>query len=159
MQASETSKPGRFASIVVDTDVWLDYYLGFREGNRDACELLAAANRAGVNLLCAVTTIKDQFYLTAADFKRDRRSRHGGQLNEEGVAASHATAWACLKNLKNHGPIGIAAVLPLPGVAFRAPGKPHVLLRWADLCCAICGASEAFYVHESPHVSVYAARR
>ena len=104
MQASETSKPGRFASIVVDTDVWLDYYLGFREGNRDACELLAAANRAGVNLLCADTTIKDLFYLTAADFKRDRRSRHGGQLSEEGVAASHATAWACLKNLKNHGP-------------------------------------------------------
>ena len=154
MQASDTSKPGRFASIVVDTDVWLDYYLGFREGNRDACELLAAANRAGVNLLCAVTTIKDLFYLTAADFKRDRRSRHGGQLNEEGVAASHATAWACLKNLKNHGPIGMAAGLPS-----WAPGKPHVLLRWADLYCAICGASEAFYVHESPHVSVYAARR
>ena len=136
-QTTRASKPGRFASIVVDTNVWLDYYLGFREGNRDACELLTAANRAGVNLLCAVTTTKDLFYLIAADFRRDWRSRHGGQLSEEGVAASHTTAWACLKNLKNHGPIRIAAVLPLPGVVFRAPSKPHVLLCRADLCCAI----------------------
>lgn len=94
------TQPGRFSSIVIDTNVWLDYYLGFREGNRDACELLTVANRAGVNLLCAVTTTKDLFYLIAADFKRDWRRRHDGQLDENGIATARETAWACLKHLE-----------------------------------------------------------
>lgn len=100
-QPTKASRPERFTSIVVDTNVWLDYYLGFREGNRDACAFLTAANSAGVNLLCAVTTTKDLFYLIAADFKRDWRNRHGGQLDEEGTATSRATAWACLQHLKS----------------------------------------------------------
>ena len=80
----------------------------------------------------------------------ETRAIDGGSTLEVGCAARNDRDAA----RKVHGPIGMAAGLPS-----WAPGKPHVLLRWADLCCAICGASEAFYVHESPHVSVYAARR
>lgn len=61
----------RLSSIVIDTNVWLDYYLGFRAGHRDAVELLDTANELGIAMLCAVTATKDLFYLIAAAQRAD----------------------------------------------------------------------------------------
>ena len=90
----------RLSSIVIDTNVWLDYYLGFRAGHRDAVELLDTANELGIAMLCAVTATKDLFYLIAADFKHEYRRCHGGSLTPEGAASANEVAWACLRNLE-----------------------------------------------------------
>jgi predicted nucleic acid-binding protein len=82
--------------VLLDTNVWFDYFLGFRPGHCDSYELACALAGAGVDLLCSVTSTKDLFYLIAADFKRDYRCRHDGQLTAEGAAAADETAWACL---------------------------------------------------------------
>lgn len=86
--------------MVIDTNVWLDYFLGFRAGHRDAVELLNIANELEIAPLCAATTTKDLFYLISADFKRAYRCSHGGALTPEGAAAASEVAWACLKNLE-----------------------------------------------------------
>lgn len=87
-------------SLVIDTNVWLDYYLGFRAGHRNAVELLDVANALDVTLLCSVTATKDLFYLIAADFKREYRRCHDGALSPDGAAAATEVAWACLRNLE-----------------------------------------------------------
>lgn len=86
--------------MVVDTNVWLDYFLGFRAGHRDSVELLDLTNKLGIALLCSATTTKDLFYLISSDFKREYRLRHDGALTPEGAAAASEVAWACLKNLE-----------------------------------------------------------
>ena len=94
------SVAGRPKSVVIDTNVWLDYFLGFRAGHRDAVELLDLANGLGIAPLCSATTTKDLFYLISFDFKREYRRRHDGALTAEGAAAASEVAWACLKNLE-----------------------------------------------------------
>lgn len=86
--------------MLIDTNVWLDYYLGFRTGHRSALALLDMANNLDILLLCAVTTTKDLFYLIAADFKHSYRQAHDGLLTPEGARAATEVAWACLRNLE-----------------------------------------------------------
>ena len=83
-------------SIVVDTNIWLDYFLGLRAGSQQARELLDAANRAGIELLYAVTSTKDLFYLISADFKRSYRLQFGNESPEAGAQAAGEVAWSCL---------------------------------------------------------------
>ena len=83
-------------ALVIDTNVWLDYFLGFRTGSPAARDLFCAANRAGVDLLYAATSSKDLFYLICSDFKRDYRLRHGSEHAEEGARAASEVAWSCL---------------------------------------------------------------
>lgn len=97
MEGRQAIKP-RF--ILVDTNVWLDYYLGFRSGHRESIELLDLANDLDIVVLCPVTTTKDLFYLIAADFKREYRRQHDGVLDSGAAAAAGETAWACLRNLE-----------------------------------------------------------
>lgn len=86
-------------SILIDTNVWIDFYLGGRPGHAAARELLLKASAAGVQLLHAVSSTNDVFFLVAADFKRAARRQGGGTLTESAAAAAEATAWACLENM------------------------------------------------------------
>lgn len=92
---------GEPLSILVDTNVWLDYYLGFREGHERAKQMLNLANGLGASLLYAITSSKDVFYLISGDCKHAYRNAHGGKITEEASAAAREVAWSCLKSMND----------------------------------------------------------
>ncbi|MBS5478618.1 MAG: PIN domain-containing protein [Coriobacteriia bacterium] len=95
----DASRAARRLSLLLDTNVWIDYYLGYRPLHRQACELVRLAVRLDADVLYAVTSSKDLFFLIAADFKREYRRVHGGMLDAEGAASADAVAWGCLEHL------------------------------------------------------------
>ena len=61
---------GKPMSLVIDTNVWVDYFLN-NELDREASKrLLECAVKNDVSLLVCPTTIKDVFYLLPRRFKR-----------------------------------------------------------------------------------------
>ena len=55
--------------ILVDTNVWLDYFIPSRRGRSVAIEFLRDACTAQVDLLYAATSSKDLFYLISSEHK------------------------------------------------------------------------------------------
>ena len=60
--------------FLVDTNVWLDNYLGFRPNHRASCEFLDEAVERGATLCHAATTAKDVHFFTCST-SRKRRAR------------------------------------------------------------------------------------
>lgn len=90
-----TSVPSR---IVVDTNVWLDFYLTARPGYQSARNALLAAHERGVELLYAATTAKDVYYLTSMSLKQD--TRHAtGTLTQGDALAIAEMSWGFVGNL------------------------------------------------------------
>lgn len=89
------------SSLVVDTCVWVDNYLGTRPGSGEARSLLDAAIRLDIDLLYAITSAKDVYYLVAQVLKREQ-AREGVPLTPSLVAANKETAWACVENMEHN---------------------------------------------------------
>lgn len=85
--------------LLLDTNVWLDYYVPWRDGNRNAFDLIALANEKGWNLLFSIATSKDVFYLVECSFKRQFRLRSSGVLAPDQAAAAREIAWGCLSHM------------------------------------------------------------
>ena len=85
-------------TLLLDTNVWLSYYLGSREDSDLAKQLLNLAVENDAQLAYAVTTAKDLFFLLAADCKRAYKTEHG-QLTEAAAAAANELAWGCVRHL------------------------------------------------------------
>ena len=101
--ATQASLP--FSALLLDTNVWLDYYLATRAGHQTACALIERACASDVELLYTVGGSKDLYYLVALYFKRAARAAAtkdatgSGELSpEQGQAAARA-AWACVDHL------------------------------------------------------------
>lgn len=86
-------------SLLLDTNIWLDYYLGTRLGHDLAMRLIASAVEAGANLLYAISSSKDVYFLVDAGLKRLYREQHGGRLSEEAALAANEAAWGCVNHL------------------------------------------------------------
>lgn len=87
-------------TMLLDTNVWIDYYLGYRSNHVAVRKLMSKANHAGIDLLHAVTSTKDVFFLIAADFKREARSQNDNVLTPSAAQAAQAVAWGCLQNME-----------------------------------------------------------
>lgn len=76
--------------LLVDTNVWLDYYL--QEGAFDEAKRLVELAEAGkIDLLYATTTAKDVFYILP---------RRLARRNANGINVSFAPAsWACIEHM------------------------------------------------------------
>ena len=85
--------------LLVDTNVWVDHYLGNRTA---ATELLAYAVNHGSTLLFAVTSVKDAYYLISREIKRQMR-QEPGTVTDENYAAVHEIAWGCIENMSELG--------------------------------------------------------
>lgn len=81
--------------ILVDTNVWLDYFIPSRRGRSVAIEFLRDAYTAQVDLLYAVTSSKDLFYLISSEHKAWYRREHGS-LSQDAAVAATSLAWDCL---------------------------------------------------------------
>ena len=84
--------------VLLDTNVWLDAFDGARPRSREANGLIDACVRKGIDLLYAVGTVKDVYYLVGASLKRETRAA-GEVLSEDQVSAISAYATACIANM------------------------------------------------------------
>ena len=90
-----TSVPSR---VVVDTNVWLDFYLAARPGHQVAQRALLAAVEREISLLYAATGAKDVYYLTSLNLKRDARMT-AGTLTQADALAIAEMSWGFVTNL------------------------------------------------------------
>ena len=70
--------------ILVDTNIWLDYFLGWRDMSQVALRVVGRALELGCTLAYAVTSAKDVYYLVASEHKRLERLE-AGMLSEEAI--------------------------------------------------------------------------
>lgn len=107
--------------LLVDTNVWLDYFLARNPRHREVARLLAtAAKSESAVLYVASLSLKDVAYLLACDMKRGAR-KAGREITPQVVAAARETAWACVRKVVDFAlvaPVGHAEVLQ--GFAYKA---------------------------------------
>ena len=108
-------------SMLLDTNVWLDYYLPWRSGYEKARQLIECALEQNQTLAYAVPSIKDIFYMTAAEYKNVERATTGA-LSESAARAAAATAWGCVNNMQE-----IACAVPLDHTDVWVASKQRVL--------------------------------
>ncbi len=84
--------------LLLDTNVWLDYFDQSRVGFESAIALIRLACQLGMDLLIAPTTCKDFYYQCALSIKRDAR-RAGKEVTQSLAAAAEEYAWGCLQNI------------------------------------------------------------
>ena len=88
-------------SLLIDTNVWIDYFIAERPHHDEAFELIDLAASNGIALCYAITTAKDLFHQLAVDAKRWARRRCGGSLPEGFGAAAQEFSWGCVTSLDN----------------------------------------------------------
>ena len=101
MESTPSAAPP-FGSLLLDTNLWLDYYLAMRPGHELACRLIERACNRNVELLYTVGGSKDLYYLVALYFKRAARAADAtgaGELSPTQAQAATQTAWACVYHL------------------------------------------------------------
>lgn len=92
--------------LVIDTNVWLNYFLPDRRGHEQAFDLLRAACEKDASIMFPLTALKDVFYLTGAMLKRYIRSEQG-ELSEAQARAITETCWGFIERMGELGtPIG-----------------------------------------------------
>ena len=88
-------------TILVDTNVWLDYYALNRAGGAEAAELLGFAFSHGIKLLYQADIIKDVFYLVSATTKRIAREEKGA-LSPSDATAANEFAWSAVNHMREN---------------------------------------------------------
>lgn len=92
------------ASLLVDTSVWLDYFLG-RKGAQSAAKFLGKSLENDDVIVTSTSITKDVFYLIGASLKR-RAIADGKADFESNAKAVNEIAWQCLSTIQ-----GMAVVL------------------------------------------------
>ena len=126
--------------LLLDTNVWLDYFDRSRAGFESAVALVWFARRSGVDLLIAPTSCKDFYYQCAYSVKRDARAC-GREVTPEVAAAAEEFAWGCLQSITE-----MATVASMGQVDVAMSRSVHKLHRdfEDDLIVAVamrCGAT------------------
>lgn len=90
------------SKLLVDTNVWLDYFMGEGPELEATKALVALAHAGSLTLLYAPTTAKDLFYLIPRRLRR---------LGPDDGTSFQPAAWACVDKLME---LAVAAPLSLP---------------------------------------------
>lgn len=93
------SMPTRPASILVDTNVWVDYFIAGRSGNADAVEFLETAWRESAQLLYPIGALQDIFAVLIMELKRETRMVR--EVDEACMAALRRIAWGCVDSIRD----------------------------------------------------------
>lgn len=89
----------RALKLLIDTNVWLDYFLARTNATGPIVELLSrAAEAEDVVLFSSSLSIKDVYYILGKTMKDD--ARRGGALTPEAIAGADDTAWACVRLIR-----------------------------------------------------------
>ena len=84
--------------VLVDTNVWLDNYLGKRPHTVESRRFIDLAREQGVQLTYAIHSLHDFFYLMQGELKRMGQST--GSVSQSEALAAKEAAWACVKHLR-----------------------------------------------------------
>lgn len=85
--------------LLLDTNVWVDYYLGRSAGCAAATRLLGRVQGSeAFAAYVASHTVKDLAYILAGSMKDYARERDG-MLTPEKSAAAREVAWGCVRDL------------------------------------------------------------
>ena len=85
--------------LLIDTNIWLDYFLGRTNASESIVELFSrAAEAEDIVLFSSSLSVKDIYYILGRTMKGD--ARRGGVLTPEAVAAADETAWACVRLIR-----------------------------------------------------------
>lgn len=90
--------------ILVDTNVWVDSFLGHRSGHEKAMSFLAAAQAESAQLLYPVGALQDVFAILIMELKR--KTREVRDVDETCMDVIRRVAWGCVDSLRE----GAAAV-------------------------------------------------
>lgn len=82
--------------FLLDTNVWLDYCLPNRAGHEASFKLIDACLRKDIPLYCAISSLKDVFYLIERAI-RNALSKEGKR--NEGVSSE--IAWGMLERIRD----------------------------------------------------------
>lgn len=85
-------------SILLDTNIWIDFYLRWRDNSELVSRLIELAMKNDFELLYAAHSVKDVFYLINAELKRAARQQ-SGKMNDSTALAAKTTSWACIENM------------------------------------------------------------
>lgn len=99
-------------TLLLDTNIWIDYYLGDRPGSKAAAELISAADIRKITLAYPALSIKDLYYVLNQETKREFRKATGA-LTEPQALACREYAWACVDAMRE---IAVAAPIGEPQV-------------------------------------------
>lgn len=83
--------------LLIDTNVWLDNYIPERANFDLVGRLFTEALRQEHDLLYAVQTAKDVFFLINHAYKQQARANGG--CSEDDALAINEIAWACVANM------------------------------------------------------------
>lgn len=84
--------------ILVDTNVWIDAFLGHRSGHDAAMAFLAAAQMASAQLVYPVGSLQDVFAILVMELKR--KTREVGEIDETAMNVIRRVAWSCVDTLR-----------------------------------------------------------
>lgn len=107
--------------LLLDTNVWLDYFLGWRDMSPTSRRLVELALNQDCTLAYAVSSVKDVYYIVASEHKRLERAAEGS-LGKGAVAAANAAAWGCVNALQE-----MACAVPLDHTDVWMASKQRVL--------------------------------
>ena len=107
--------------LLLDTNVWLDYFLGWRDMSPTSRRLVELALSQDCTLVYAVSSVKDVFYIVASEHRRLERAAEGS-LGEGAVAAANAAAWGCVNALQE-----MACAVPLDHTDVWMASRQRVL--------------------------------
>ena len=81
--------------IVVDTNVWMDYFMGSREGNEQAVDFVEQALRLDMALVIPPHCLSTLFFILQQELKA--MNRRDGKLSDENAAlTARKAAWAAI---------------------------------------------------------------
>lgn len=84
--------------ILVDTNVWVDAFLGHRSGHKDAMAFLAEAQRASAQLVYPIGALQDVFAILIMELKR--KTREVRDIDEACMSTIRRVAWGCVDTLR-----------------------------------------------------------
>lgn len=89
----------RVLKLLIDTNVWLEYFLARTNATEPTAELLSrAAEAEDIVLFSSSLSVKDVYYILGRTMKAD--ARREGALTPEAIAGADETAWACVRLIR-----------------------------------------------------------
>ena len=84
--------------IMLDTTVWIDFFVPGRSGSATAMRLVRSAIEAGAELLYVSGILSDLFYEVRRDAAEWVRAS-SGEVSRDAARLCHGYAWGCVEDL------------------------------------------------------------